>query len=178
MLTHGRILNMVTNPLKHSVNHFLSTASSRPLRVCIVGGGPAGFYTAQQILKLHPTVTVDVLERLPVPFGLVRFGVAPDHPEVKNVISTFTQTAQNSRCRFIGNVTVGAEVSVAELRFSGIEIDVWHRVDQTTPSGLRRRGGLNNLVGLNSRVCPTSIAKLRKPEYFDLFLITLRIIKQ
>uniref|UniRef100_S4R8W6 NADPH:adrenodoxin oxidoreductase, mitochondrial n=1 Tax=Petromyzon marinus TaxID=7757 RepID=S4R8W6_PETMA len=61
-------------------------------------------------------VRVDMFERLPVPFGLVRFGVAPDHPEVKNVINTFTQTARSERFRFLGNVTVGRDVSVEELR--------------------------------------------------------------
>ncbi|XP_041942725.1 NADPH:adrenodoxin oxidoreductase, mitochondrial [Alosa sapidissima] len=94
----------------------LSTASDPNTKVCIVGGGPAGFYTAQHLIKGRPDVQVDVYERLPVPFGLVRFGVAPDHPEVKNVINTFTQTAQHQRCRFFGNVNVGKDVSVEELR--------------------------------------------------------------
>nr|XP_032823223.1 NADPH:adrenodoxin oxidoreductase, mitochondrial [Petromyzon marinus] len=84
--------------------------------VCIVGSGPAGFYTAQHLLKHQQAVRVDMFERLPVPFGLVRFGVAPDHPEVKNVINTFTQTARSERFRFLGNVTVGRDVSVEELR--------------------------------------------------------------
>uniref|UniRef100_A0A8C3ASL7 NADPH:adrenodoxin oxidoreductase, mitochondrial n=1 Tax=Cyclopterus lumpus TaxID=8103 RepID=A0A8C3ASL7_CYCLU len=108
--------------------------------VCIVGSGPAGFYTAQQLIKVFPVwvmlesistlgpfstsvhsgvfdiPAVDIYERLPVPFGLVRFGVAPDHPEVKNVINTFTQTARQSRCSFYGNVDVGTDVSVEELR--------------------------------------------------------------
>ncbi|KAI3365430.1 hypothetical protein L3Q82_010515 [Scortum barcoo] len=61
-------------------------------------------------------VEVDIYERLPVPFGLVRFGVAPDHPEVKNVINTFTQTAKHSRCSFYGNVNVGKDVSIEELQ--------------------------------------------------------------
>ncbi|XP_029312998.1 NADPH:adrenodoxin oxidoreductase, mitochondrial isoform X1 [Cottoperca gobio] len=85
-------------------------------KVCIVGSGPAGFYTAQHLIKARPDVEVDIYERLPVPFGLVRFGVAPDHPEVKNVINTFTQTAKHSRCSFFGNVNVGKDVSVAELQ--------------------------------------------------------------
>ncbi|XP_071329324.1 NADPH:adrenodoxin oxidoreductase, mitochondrial [Trachinotus anak] len=85
-------------------------------KVCIVGSGPAGFYTAQHVIKAHQHVHVDIYERLPVPFGLVRFGVAPDHPEVKNVINTFTQTAKHSRCRFYGNVNVGKDVSVGELQ--------------------------------------------------------------
>ena len=59
---------------------------------------------------------MDILERLPVPFGLVRYGVAPDHPEVKNVENTFTQTARDERVRFVGNVAVGSDVKVAELR--------------------------------------------------------------
>ncbi|XP_026988586.1 NADPH:adrenodoxin oxidoreductase, mitochondrial isoform X2 [Tachysurus fulvidraco] len=61
-------------------------------------------------------MVVDIYERLPVPFGLVRFGVAPDHPEVKNVINTFTQTAQHERCSFFGNVSIGTDVSVEELK--------------------------------------------------------------
>ncbi|KAK7135087.1 hypothetical protein R3I93_018252 [Phoxinus phoxinus] len=85
-------------------------------RVCVVGGGPAGFYTAQQLLKARQDAIVDIYERLPVPFGLVRFGVAPDHPEVKNVINTFTQTAQHERCSFYGNVNVGKDVTIEELR--------------------------------------------------------------
>ncbi|XP_058650232.1 NADPH:adrenodoxin oxidoreductase, mitochondrial-like isoform X1 [Onychostoma macrolepis] len=91
------------------------SSSSGP-RVCIVGGGPAGFYTAQQLLKARQDAAVDIYERLPVPFGLVRFGVAPDHPEVKNVINTFTQTAQHERCSFHGNVNVGKDVTINELR--------------------------------------------------------------
>ncbi|CAH1273967.1 FDXR [Branchiostoma lanceolatum] len=94
---------------------FCQTSTPGP-HVCIVGSGPAGFYTAQHILKNHKTARVDIYEKLPVPFGLVRFGVAPDHPEVKNVINTFTNTAANDRCSFLGNVTVGRDVTVAELR--------------------------------------------------------------
>ncbi|KAK2820927.1 hypothetical protein Q5P01_023886 [Channa striata] len=90
--------------------------SSVSPKVCIVGSGPAGFYTAQHLIKARQDAEVDIYEQLPVPFGLVRFGVAPDHPEVKNVINTFTQTAKHSRCSFYGNVTVGKDVSVEELR--------------------------------------------------------------
>ncbi|KAM6964258.1 NADPH:adrenodoxin oxidoreductase, mitochondrial [Tautogolabrus adspersus] len=90
--------------------------SSCSPKVCIVGSGPAGFYTAQHLIKARQDVEVDIYERLPVPFGLVRFGVAPDHPEVKNVINTFTQTAKHSRCSFYGNVNVGKDVSVEELQ--------------------------------------------------------------
>ncbi|XP_040845640.1 NADPH:adrenodoxin oxidoreductase, mitochondrial isoform X3 [Ochotona curzoniae] len=92
-----------------------STQEINP-QICVVGSGPAGFYTAQHVLKHHAKAHVDIYERQPVPFGLVRFGVAPDHPEVKNVISTFTQTARSPRCAFRGNVAVGSDVTVAELR--------------------------------------------------------------
>ncbi|XP_032858242.1 NADPH:adrenodoxin oxidoreductase, mitochondrial isoform X2 [Tyto alba] len=94
---------------------WLASAAPAP-RVCVVGSGPAGFYTAQHILKHHGGAQVDIYEKLPVPFGLVRFGVAPDHPEVKNVINAFTQTARSERCAYYGNVTVGRDVTVAELR--------------------------------------------------------------
>jgi len=88
--------------------------TDRP-HVGIVGSGPAGFYTAQQILKSHEDALVDVYERLPVPFGLARFGIAPDHPETKNCINQFTTTALSDRFSFIGNVNVGEDVNVAEL---------------------------------------------------------------
>uniref|UniRef100_A0A2K6JU80 NADPH:adrenodoxin oxidoreductase, mitochondrial n=1 Tax=Rhinopithecus bieti TaxID=61621 RepID=A0A2K6JU80_RHIBE len=98
-----------------SFRHHLST-QEKTLQICVVGSGPAGFYTAQHLLKQHPQAHVDIYEKQPVPFGLVRFGVAPDHPEVKNVINTFTQTAHSGRCAFWGNVEVGRDVTVPELR--------------------------------------------------------------
>nr|XP_046232586.1 NADPH:adrenodoxin oxidoreductase, mitochondrial isoform X4 [Scatophagus argus] len=101
--------------LHDGINGKASFSSCNP-KVCIVGSGPAGFYTAQHLIKARQDVEVDIYERLPVPFGLVRFGVAPDHPEVKNVINTFTQTAKHSRCSFYGNVNVGKDVSVEELQ--------------------------------------------------------------
>ncbi|XP_061866515.1 NADPH:adrenodoxin oxidoreductase, mitochondrial isoform X2 [Colius striatus] len=97
------------------LRRWLSSCAVAP-RVCVVGSGPAGFYTAQHILKHHGEARVDIYEKLPVPFGLVRFGVAPDHPEVKNVTNTFTQTARSERCAYYGNVTVGRDVTVAELQ--------------------------------------------------------------
>ncbi|XP_023247912.1 NADPH:adrenodoxin oxidoreductase, mitochondrial [Copidosoma floridanum] len=84
--------------------------------ICIVGAGPAGFYSAQQILKSIASVKVDIIERLPVPYGLVRYGVAPDHPEVKNVINTFHKVAKDERVQFLGNINVGKDVSVSELK--------------------------------------------------------------
>ncbi|XP_017982065.1 PREDICTED: NADPH:adrenodoxin oxidoreductase, mitochondrial [Theobroma cacao] len=93
-----------------------STLSPLPLRVCIVGSGPAGFYAAEKMLKTHQGSQVDIIDRLPTPYGLVRSGVAPDHPETKNVINQFSRVAQNGRCSFWGNITLGSSVSLAELR--------------------------------------------------------------
>uniref|UniRef100_A0A182PVJ2 NADPH:adrenodoxin oxidoreductase, mitochondrial n=1 Tax=Anopheles epiroticus TaxID=199890 RepID=A0A182PVJ2_9DIPT len=92
-----------------------ASTTIRP-RICIVGAGPAGFYTAQYILKHLDNSDIDIVEKLPVPFGLVRFGVAPDHPEVKNVINTFTKTAENPRVRFLGNLSLGKDFTLEELR--------------------------------------------------------------
>ena len=88
-----------------------------PLRVAIVGSGPAGFYAAEQLMKPEETsVEVDMFDKLPTPFGLVRAGVAPDHPKIKSVIRVYEKTAARPGFRFFGNVTVGEDVSVDELR--------------------------------------------------------------
>jgi ferredoxin--NADP+ reductase len=88
-----------------------------PLRVAIVGSGPAGFYTAEHLLK-HEEVTaeVDMFDRLPTPYGLVRAGVAPDHPKIKSVIRVYEKTAARPGFRFFGNVEVGQDITVPELQ--------------------------------------------------------------
>ncbi len=90
---------------------------TNPLRVAIVGSGPAGFYTAEHVLKHEGThAEVDMFDRLPTPYGLVRFGVAPDHPKIKSVIRVYEKTAARPEFRFFGNVEVGTDVTVDELR--------------------------------------------------------------
>lgn len=84
--------------------------------MCVVGSGPAGCYTAEKMLKARQQAQVDIIDRLPTPFGLVRSGVAPDHPETKIVVNQFSRVAQHERCSFFGNVTLGSNVSLAELR--------------------------------------------------------------
>mgnify|MGYP005818077933 CR=1 FL=1 len=86
------------------------------LRVAIVGAGPSGFYAAETLQKAAPTVRIDLYDRLPTPFGLVRGGVAPDHPKIKSVTRVFDRIAGHSGFRFIGSTTVGLDVSPAELR--------------------------------------------------------------
>ncbi|KAL6056672.1 NADPH-adrenodoxin reductase [Balamuthia mandrillaris] len=119
----------------------LNTDPNECAHICVIGSGPAGFYTVEALLKQlgnhsHSTATtaeekekedgtshnplpkyvkVDLYERLPVPFGLVRFGVAPDHPEVKVVTEKFERWMKDPRVSFLGNVQVGRDVSVAEL---------------------------------------------------------------
>lgn len=91
-------------------------SEERPLRVAIVGSGPSGFYAAEALFKAEPKVKVDMFDRLPAPFGLVRYGVAPDHAKIKNVIKVYERTAENEAFSFFGNVKVGDDVSVQELR--------------------------------------------------------------
>eukprot|EP00547_Thalassionema_nitzschioides_P009072 CAMPEP_0194225866 /NCGR_PEP_ID=MMETSP0156-20130528/40538_1 /TAXON_ID=33649 /ORGANISM="Thalassionema nitzschioides, Strain L26-B" /LENGTH=498 /DNA_ID=CAMNT_0038957991 /DNA_START=164 /DNA_END=1660 /DNA_ORIENTATION=+ len=93
------------------------------ISVAIVGSGPAGCYTAKYLQKSlkqneDASISIDILDRLPTPFGLVRSGVAPDHPEVKNVQNDFTTLFEtdNLPLSFLGNVTVGRDVSLDELR--------------------------------------------------------------
>jgi len=87
-----------------------------PLRVAIVGSGPSGFYASEALLRNDAHVTVDLYERLPAPFGLVRNGVAPDHPKLKQAIGVYHKIAQREGFNFFGNVTVGADVTVDALR--------------------------------------------------------------
>ena len=82
-------------------------------RAAIVGAGPSGFYAADQLLRAG--LAVDVFDALPTPFGLVRAGVAPDHPKIKSVTRMFDRTAQHAGFRFFGGVELGADVMAQEL---------------------------------------------------------------
>jgi ferredoxin/flavodoxin---NADP+ reductase len=87
-----------------------------PLRVAVIGAGPAGFYACEQILKHEATTAeVDLFDRLPTPYGLVRGGVAPDHPKIKSVTRVYDKTAARDGFRFFGNVKLGEDVAPAEL---------------------------------------------------------------
>jgi len=93
----------------------LGTAA-RPLRVAVVGSGPAGFYAAEALFKSGNTVHVDMFDRLPTPFGLVRGGVAPDHQKIKNVIKVYERIAASDGFAFFGNVMVGRDVDLQTLK--------------------------------------------------------------
>jgi len=84
--------------------------------VAIIGTGPAGFYTADALIKKGVDCTIDLVDRLPTPYGLIRFGVAPDHQTTKKVSRAFEKTAVSETCRFFGNVEIGRDVTLAEMR--------------------------------------------------------------
>ena len=92
-------------------------SEQNPLKVAVVGAGPSGFYASEALIRSDLNVEIDLLERLPSPYGLVRSGVAPDHPKLKQAILVYDKIASNnSELNYIGNVTVGKDVSVDELR--------------------------------------------------------------
>ncbi len=86
------------------------------LSVVIVGSGPSGFYAADSILKKAKDARIDIIDRLPTPYGLVRAGVAPDHQGTKKILRVFERTALKPNVRFLGNVCVGKDISVEELK--------------------------------------------------------------
>lgn len=91
-------------------------SSERPLRVAIIGSGPSGFYAVDALFKVEGLhVRCDVFDRLPMPYGLVRGGVAPDHQKIKNVTRVYEKTAADDRFRFFGNVKLGRDLTVEDL---------------------------------------------------------------
>jgi ferredoxin--NADP+ reductase len=92
------------------------TDDSSPIRIAVIGSGPAGFYAAGHLLKdADAGFEVDMIERLPTPWGLVRSGVAPDHPKIKSVTRVYEKTAAHPRFRYFGNVEFGRHVSREDL---------------------------------------------------------------
>src|SRR5919197_5090427 len=104
----------------------------RPLRVAVVGSGPAGFYAAGHLLASELPVEVDMIERLPTPWGLVRLGVAPDHENIKAVSRAFEKIAKRPGFRFFGNVGVSSDVSHDELleRYDAVLYSVGAQTDR------------------------------------------------
>lgn len=106
--------------------------TTSPLRVAVVGSGPAGFYAAGHLLAAETPAQVDMIERLPTPWGLVRLGVAPDHPKIKTVSKAFEKIAAKDGFRFLGNVEVGRDVSHEELlaRYDAVVYTVGAQTDR------------------------------------------------
>ena len=81
--------------------------------IAVIGSGPAGYYSAEALQKLYgDEVRIDMIDRMPVPYGLIRFGVAPDHQSIKAVSRRYEKVALSDNVRFVGNVLVGRDVSV------------------------------------------------------------------
>lgn len=91
-------------------------AVSPALRVAVVGAGPAGIYAADILTSKDTRATVDIFDRLPTPYGLIRYGVAPDHPRIKQIIVALHRVFDSERIRFFGNVKVGQDLKIDELR--------------------------------------------------------------
>ncbi len=89
---------------------------ARPLRIAIVGAGPAGVYVADVLMKSGTDVSIDLFERQPAPYGLIRYGVAPDHPRIKGIITALRQVLSKPQVRLLGNVEYGVDVKLADLR--------------------------------------------------------------
>ncbi len=111
--------------------------AEEPLRVAVVGAGPTGYYAADHLFRQQTAVVaVDVFDRLPTPYGLVRAGVAPDHQKIKSVTAAFDKVAAHPRFRFYGGVEFGVDVRVEDLRRH------YHQILYSTGAQTDRRMGI------------------------------------
>ncbi|MDO3648953.1 FAD-dependent oxidoreductase, partial [Nocardia mangyaensis] len=92
------------------------SAATRPLRIAIVGAGPAGIYAADALMKSDAEVSIDLYERMPAPFGLIRYGVAPDHPRIKGIITALHKVLDKDQVRLLGNIDYGTDITLDDLR--------------------------------------------------------------
>ncbi len=137
---------------------------AQPLRVAIVGAGPTGFYATDQLFR-HPDLVVDVdmYDRVPTPFGLVRAGVAPDHQKIKAVTAAFDKVAAHPRFRFFGAVELGRHLSVDDLRAH------YHMIVYTTGAQTDRRMGIPGEDLQRSHAATEFVAWYNgHPDYRDL----------
>ncbi|HAF88507.1 MAG TPA: NADP oxidoreductase, partial [Deltaproteobacteria bacterium] len=116
-------------------------------KIAVIGSGPAGFYAAGELLRQKSwEIKVDMFERLPTPFGLVRGGVAPDHQKIKSVQKIYTRIAENENYRFFGNVEFGRDIYRADL------MEIYDAVIYSVGSPTDRKLGIGgeNLSGSHS----------------------------
>ena len=89
---------------------------SKQLRIAIIGAGPAGIYAGNILHNKYPEVSIDLFDTLPAPYGLIRYGVAPDHPRIKGIVNSLHEMLDEGTIRFFGNVTFGRDITLADLR--------------------------------------------------------------
>lgn len=137
---------------------------SRPLRVALIGSGPAGFYTLQHLLGTAGlTVQADMFDRLPTPFGLVRHGVAPDHQKIKSVIAVYHKLALHPAFRFYGGVEFGRDLDLSDLKSH------YHQIVFTTGAQADRRLGIPGEELRGSHPATEFVAWYNgHPDYCDL----------
>ncbi|MEY4054893.1 MAG: hypothetical protein RL519_228, partial [Pseudomonadota bacterium] len=115
--------------------------------IAIIGSGPAGYYTAEAAQKQWgDDVRVDIFDMLPVPYGLIRTGVAPDHQSIKGVSRRYEGTALSDNVRFVGNVTIGEDVTIAELQDLYDAVVLATGAPNDKPAGIVGEG-LDNVFG-------------------------------
>lgn len=137
---------------------------TNPLRVAIIGAGPSGFYVAEHLLQQQDyVVEIDLFDRLPTPYGLVRGGVAPDHQKIKAVTKTYEKTAQHPRVRFYGGVEFGTDLPLALCR------RLYHQVVYTTGAQTDRQMGIPGEDLLGSHPATAFVAWYNgHPDFRDL----------
>lgn len=137
---------------------------TNPLRVAIIGSGPSAFYAAGHLFKQNADgIEVDMYERLPTPFGLVRGGVAPDHPKIKSVTRTYDRIAGNANFRFYGNVTLGKDISHEDIT------DHYHAVIYAVGAQTDRRLEIPGIDLPGSHAATEFVAWYNgHPDYADL----------
>ena len=89
---------------------------TKALRVAIIGAGPAGIYAGNILATQHPDVEIDLFDQLPAPYGLIRYGVAPDHPRIKGIVNSLHEMLNSGKIRFFGNVNFGTDLHLADIR--------------------------------------------------------------
>ncbi|MDY3126942.1 MAG: FAD-dependent oxidoreductase [Corynebacterium sp.] len=93
-----------------------TTDASTPARIAVIGSGPAGIYASDLLVKSELNVQIDLFEKMPTPFGLIRYGVAPDHPRIKGIVQSLHNVMEKEEIRFLGNIEIGRDVTIDELR--------------------------------------------------------------
>ncbi|UCG23525.1 MAG: FAD-dependent oxidoreductase [Chloroflexota bacterium] len=137
---------------------------AQPLRVAVIGAGPAGFYTAERLFKQKDLVVeVDMFDRLPTPYGLVRAGVAPDHQKIKSVTKVFDRVAGNIGFRFFGYVEIGRDIDLADLEKH------YHQIVYATGAQTDRRLNIPGIDLAGSHAATSFVAWYNgHPDYRDL----------